>query len=335
MSKPLPSKIIFQWHLTDKCNFRCAHCYQESYQDNGLSFDRLLSILDQLSAFVSACKLEHKNVKAHINFTGGEPFLKTDFLDLLQETVSREMFTFGILSNGFLLPEHQLIELKALKPEFVQISLEGNEEMNNQIRGKGTYQQIIQSIKTYSKLGIRVLLSFTANAQNYTHFAEVVKVAKKYNAYKVWTDRYIPSQPNDPLALGSLQTKDFFQTIHKEQNKFQLFNKTKVSSGRALQFLVAGGRPYTCSAGDTLLAILPNGDLLPCRRLPIKIGNVFQRNLLDLYLENKILQELRNPDRMDERCLSCHYKTSCKGGLRCLSYAQYGDPFKKDPGCWI
>ena len=37
MNRLLPNYITFQWHLTDQCNFRCKHCYQTDYTNNGES----------------------------------------------------------------------------------------------------------------------------------------------------------------------------------------------------------------------------------------------------------------------------------------------------------
>ena len=337
MERDLPHRITFQWHLTDRCNYRCAHCYQHEYQYNGVDFQELVFFLDQMEQFVQAAAMEHKNVKAHINFTGGEPFLRTDFLQLLKNTEDRHLFTFGILTNGLLLPSNQLSELKKLKPRFIQISLDGNQKVNDGIRGDGAYKQAVKAIKTYTKLDIPVMISFTANALNYKNFPDVVRIARRCHAFKVWTDRYLPCSFDDPLVLTTEQTKEYFELIVKEQEKerFHFLSNTKISSNRALQFLIAGGSPYKCAAGNNLLAILPNGDLLPCRRLPIKIGNLRVDNLVDLYRGNIVLRKLKDSNCLDVQCTGCYYKLACNGGLKCLSFSQTGDMFKKDPNCWI
>jgi radical SAM protein with 4Fe4S-binding SPASM domain len=337
MNNTLPNRITFQWHLTDKCNYRCEHCYQDSFSDNGLSFSELIETLDKLDDFVKESLKLNEKVNAHINFTGGEPFLRDDFLDLLEESTKRMHYTFGILSNGYLLNDKGINRLKKLKPKFVQISLEGNRKINNSIRGNGAYNDIIKALKTYKKHKIPVMISFTANSKNYKYFRNVVKVARKYNAFKVWTDRYLPLGENDELMLSTEQTQEFFQIILNEQkrNKYRLLSKTTISSNRALQFLVSGGVPYKCSAGNTLITILPNGDILPCRRLPVKVGNIKSDNLVDVYQNNEILKNLRDTNKIDEHCIKCYYKDSCSGGLKCLSYAKSKNIFVKDPNCWI
>ncbi len=336
MMEQLPADITFQWHITDQCNFRCSHCYQDSYTEPGASYEDQLLILEKLSAFVLACKKVHGKVRAHINFTGGEPFVRKDFLKLLKATKAKRLFSFAILSNGYLLSDEGLSELKRLGPRFIQISLEGGRKTNDRIRGKGSYTKIISAIRTYRKFKIPVMLSFTANAVNYNEFGKVVKVGRKYGAFKVWTDRYLPSNDSDELCLSTSQVREFFEIIKKEQHKskYYFFSKTQVSANRALQFLVSGGHPYRCSAGRTLLAILPQGDIMPCRRLPITVGNILKEDLVQLYLNNDILKDIRKPE-VDEACTACYYKNSCAGGLKCLSYAKSNNYKLKDPNCWI
>ena len=263
--------------------------------------------------------------------------MKNGLLDLLDVVRNNRLFSFGILSNGFLLPESDLLRLKALNPRFIQLSLDGSESIHDSIRGKGSFREVIRAIKAYQAFKIPVMLSFTANAQNYHSFSEVVRIARKYKVHKLWTDRYLPTGRNDDLALSSVQVKEFFEHILKEQNnKFaSRFSKTIISSSRSLQFLVTGGQPYHCSAGSTLLAIMPNGDVFPCRRLPIKIGNLRADSLIEIYQNNAVLKELRHNEKLDEKCKHCFYAKTCAGGLKCLSFADSGDYNKKDPHCWL
>jgi radical SAM protein with 4Fe4S-binding SPASM domain len=331
-----PDRITFQWHLTDVCNYRCKHCYQANYTNSGEDVPKLLDYLQKIVSFAEQLKLANKNFKAHINFTGGEPFIKSELLDLIQAVNNSRILSFAILSNGFLLKRNELLRLKELNPRFIQLSLEGNRSVNDSIRGKGSYNQVLKAIKTYNKLDIPILISFTANAINYKFFPDVVKVAQKLKVHKIWTDRYLPDGLNDELSLSTEQVKDFFQIIQNSQKRklSNLFSKTIISSSRALQFLINGGEPYSCSAGFTLLAILPDGDVFPCRRLPIKIGNLSTDNLMDIY-QSDILKALRKSDNIDQDCNKCYYIKSCKGGLKCLSFATYGDFNRKDPNCWI
>jgi radical SAM protein with 4Fe4S-binding SPASM domain len=105
---------------------------------------------------------------------------------------------------------------------------------------------------------------------------------------------------------------------------------------RALQFLVeSGGNTYQCTAGDSLITIMPDGEVFPCRRMPIGVGNVRTAALRDIYYSSGLLRELRDREKTSAGCEGCEHARRCRGGLKCLSYATTGDPFQRDPGCWL
>ena len=98
---------------------------------------------------------------------------------------------------------------------------------------------------------------------------------------------------------------------------------------------MAGGRPHQCTAGDTSITVMPNGDLYPCRRMPILVGNLLEIPLVVLYYKSRLFCELRDQNIVSKGCEKCFYTKYCRGGLKCLSYAITGDPFIADPGCWL
>ena len=73
--------------------------------------------------------------------------------------------------------------------------------------------------------------------------------------------------------------------MNKERDK--LINKkgniTTISMYRALQFQMTNDYPYACTAGKSLLTVMENGDLVPCRRMPIVVGNLLKDNMYKLY----------------------------------------------------
>lgn len=101
---------------------------------------------------------------------------------------------------------------------------------------------------------------------------------------------------------------------------------------RSLQFQITNDLAYGCTAGDTLLTVMENGDLVPCRRIPIVVGNLFETNMWELYKNNEILKDLRKKKIPDE-CSECEHSEMCYGGLKCLTYAMYKDLNYKDYGC--
>ena len=324
-------KFVLQWHLSENCNLKCLHCYQENHKPIQLEFDKLVIIYKQFKEL-----LNKKKMKGHINITGGEPLCNPylfKLLDLIKE--DSDLITFSILTNGTLINEKIAKKIKSYNPLYVQVSLEGGKKTNDYIRGKGTYKKIAEGIVNLRKENIFTSISFTATSLNYKEFPKVVRYARKYGVNNVWSDRFIPLGDSDKsLALNYEQTREYLEIMNKERNKLKKVknSNTTISMYRALQFQMTNDFAYGCTAGDTLLTVMENGDLVPCRRMPITIGNLFDRSMYDLYIKSDVLKDLREKNIPDE-CINCEHSEVCHGGLKCLTYAMYKDLNHKDYGC--
>ena len=276
-------------------------------------------------------------MKGHINLTGGEPLCNPylfKILDLIKE--DSDLITFSLLTNGTLITEEIAQKIKSYNPYYVQVSLEGGKKTNDYIRGKGTYRSITKGIINLKKNGIYTSISFTATNLNYKEFPKVVKYARKYQVDNVWSDRYIPigGSEDKKISLNYQETREYLEIMQRERTKLQQKknNKTRISMYRALQFQMTNDFAYGCTAGDTLLTVMENGDLVPCRRMPIVVGNLFQNDMSYLYFNSPLLKSLRE-DKIPNDCKKCENSETCRGGLKCLTYALYKDLNHKDVGC--
>lgn len=336
-NKFIPKNILLQWHLTEHCNLKCLHCYQENYTQKDLSYNKLLFIFNQFLDFIKHQR-KNKHIPVHITLTGGEPLIRPDFFDFLEHLHQYEkIFSLSILTNGTLIDIESAKKLKRLSVKWIQISIEGNEKTHDCIRGKGNFRQTIKGAKAVKKAGIPLFISFTVHKNNYKDFPEVARIARQLKADRLWSDRLIPTGQAEKLnILSTAETKDFFQLM-KNQKKNTFFHRTtQIEMHRAIQFLCnPESTPYNCKAGSSLITIDTNGNLLACRRMPIVVGNVFNQSILKIYEQSSLLNALRNSRNIPEKCRKCQYAYQCMGGLKCLSYQVYGDMFEKDPNCWL
>jgi radical SAM protein with 4Fe4S-binding SPASM domain len=340
-----PKGLLLQWHLTNRCNLRCSHCYQETYGGGELSFDELLAVLRQYEALLAEWRNTAGKISAvrgHITLTGGEPFVRKDFVPFLEHVAAaRERYSFAILTNGSFVDVPIARELRRLRPRFVQVSVEGGEATHDRIRGAGDFRRTIRAIKRLVRFGVPTMISFTAHRQNYREFPEVARLGVKLGVDKVWSDRLIPAMSKGNISasdcLTPAETAEFFQLMAagKREARQRWFARTEIAMHRALQFLVDGGEAYHCTAGDSLITIMPKGEVYPCRRMPIEVGNVREQSLREIYYSSTLLRQLRDPAKVSAGCESCAHTARCRGGLKCLSYAVTGDPFQRDPGCWL
>ncbi len=335
-------RFTFQWHLNNDCNLRCRHCYQDDRSDRQMSFDRAIRVVDDLRELLSLLRRtrQQPNLKLRLTLTGGEPLLSPLLFPLLEQvssTVPPDDVEFALLTNGTLVDADCARRLGRYQPVYVQVSLDGPEAIHDAVRGSGSFARAIDGLRHLRRAGLHTLIAFTAHPGNYRSFSDVARIGGELGVDRVWADRLIPCGRGKTLTNALMtpgQTDEFLGLMRraKQQVERTFGCRTEVSLHRALQFIEGSGRPYRCSAGRHLLALLPDGTLLPCRRLPYELGSVSVRSIVDLYF-HPFLEKLRAPVEATRGCEKCLYQNVCGGGLRCLAHAVYGDPFVADPGC--
>ncbi len=167
--------FILQWHLTDKCNLKCKHCYQNlEYIGTETNFDRKKKIISDFAKF---CKKIKKVPK--IAFTGGEPFILGDeFFNLLDYCNQKfPEIRKNILSNGTLIDETIVTKLKKSKIDNIQISLDGaKEDTCDFIRGKGVYNKVLKAIELLNSASIKIAVMFVFHKNNYQEIEEFIEL---------------------------------------------------------------------------------------------------------------------------------------------------------------
>jgi sulfatase maturation enzyme AslB (radical SAM superfamily) len=146
---PLPEEVGLQ--LTYRCNLRCDHCFQ--WNEDG-SYHRLpiLQQRDELDIDVieSVLRATSQN-KAKLYLWGGEPLLYR-FWERLAAILEADPRWTVLCTNGIGL-ERKLESLLRISSNLViLISLDGLEDANDLIRGKGAFAQITQSLDLLLRL---------------------------------------------------------------------------------------------------------------------------------------------------------------------------------------
>ena len=132
--------------LTNDCNLRCKYCYQE-HKRNKLS----MNDSDTLIEFIKKQLEEYKSVNIH--WFGGEPLLNINPLLKIEEfLVSNNIKgNSDITSNGYLLNQKIMNNLKKTRISSFQITLDGEKNQHDSLRitssNKGTFDRIIENIK--------------------------------------------------------------------------------------------------------------------------------------------------------------------------------------------
>lgn len=325
------TRFTYQWHITNRCNLRCTHCYQSAYSCD-TSIDDLRLVMRRLKSFT-----DHFAARAHVNLTGGEPICSPhlyDVLDMLREA----NMTVGLLTNGTLITKDIAKRLCSYENlTYVQVSVDGGRHTHDAERGEGNFDKAMAGAALIRRHRVPVYASFTAQRSNMNELDNAIEACRKAHIDYFWTDRLIPFGQSDAAnCMNAEELRDFIAALSSQaQRSGSVFSRTYVKTHRALQFLCeADDSVYHCEAGDTFFTIDEQCRLLPCRRMPIVIGSLKEQDLLSLYLDHPVMQQLRRHD-IPEKCGGCPHAPKCRGGLKCLAYAINGDFNTKDPACFI
>lgn len=319
-----------QFHLTNMCNLRCKHCYQGEYNPEVISLENFEIVLKKTGDFFNSL-----NDPIHyLSLTGGDPLCIPNLKEymLMADFYAKDIC---LMTNGLLLTPDYLKSLKETKHfNVVQVSLEGPEQINDLIRGEGTYKKIRKAIRYINEAGLYSSVSCTIAPYNYDKIDELYDDLVKYDSPKrLWFDRCIPFKGIN--VLSKEQFKIFIDKLENLQTRCKIEKlPTKPVSWRALQWFTGNkNRMYSCKAGLKHFTIMHNGDVMICRRLDFPIGNLLKEEWIDII--KRAMPILKNIHSLPTECSSCRYGNICNGGLKCLTYSVYGDFNHKDINCYF
>lgn len=294
-------------YLTDECNLRCKHCYMYSgyKNDNEMTTNEIIYILD--------------NFKKHggevVTFTGGEVTLRNDL-----ETILEFSKKFGlkntVLSNGVSWNDN-LIERTYKYIDEIQISMDGyDEESNSKVRGKGTFEKVVQNIDKLFNKGLRLSVAVTPllddldqNKKSYIKFG------------KQLIDKYSSGEFHLKYNYELLEGRDI--KVDKESNKIysKIMHEIVEScypDSENIEFVI-NHKDNTifnnCGYGG--LTIGANGDVYFCNRIHelTSCGNIRDKSFNEFIKLSKRAKEISDINNLYP-CSSCDLKYICGGGCR-------------------
>ncbi|MEO0123987.1 MAG: radical SAM protein [candidate division WOR-3 bacterium] len=324
----------FQWHITNYCNLRCYHCYQDDFsRDEDLKINENKKILLKITERL-------KGGKITINITGGEPLLYKDIFKLL-DTINEidNIKTFNIITNGLLLNKDNIERLNCMKKlREIKISLEGGDpESNDKIRGKGVFDRVIMNVESLHRISNKeIILMFTLGSYNYRNLNRMLQLAKSLKVNGVIVERFVPWGKGLLLKAQYLKRDEWFVVIDDIIRFVNLdYSPKELIQYKAFHIILKNPselKGALCNLGEESMALMPNGDVFPCRRFPTKIGNLLQDDFGEILLRLKILKN-NIRENLKGKCRDCVIE-GCFG-CRALAYALNNDFYTEDPQCFL
>ncbi len=309
--------------VTHRCNLRCAMCQiPDTAGNKELSSHELRGLINDASLLCPES----------IVFSGGEPLLREDIFDLVS-LVSHHKINTCLTSNGTLLDKDVARKLALAGMGVVNISIEGNEDVHDSLRGKGNFHKAVEALKHLREYKIESTIATTISALNYASLPYVMDLAHKYG---VTTVKF---QPFSEIFLLDKHRKDNFLF---PDNLLEDVNKNIKETVRLAREYGIHTNPegYLCNIPAYLsrqakkervfdhcpalwssCPISAEGNVYPCWVLSkYIIGNVRSKKLSDIwdsYRHNRIRQRI--------------IKHGCQGCMMSCYDHNFGKPSVKQP----
>ncbi|MEE9370104.1 MAG: radical SAM protein [Sedimentisphaerales bacterium] len=169
---------VIVYNCTRRCNLKCLHCYSSS------SFDENHNELTTAQAKQLLLQLAEVNCPV-VLFSGGEPLLRSDLFELLEE--ARELGLQTVIStNGTLIEPATSDKLAEVGISYVGISIDGGEEFHDIFRqSKGSFKAALRGIKNCQVSGIKTGLRFTITKTTAEQIPAVFDIAVSVNVRRI------------------------------------------------------------------------------------------------------------------------------------------------------
>jgi radical SAM protein with 4Fe4S-binding SPASM domain len=338
-------EFFIQWHLTERCNLRCRHCYQGTRKPQEMTVDELKHEIDGATEMFSAWEKEHGiRVAPSIHFTGGEPLLYSGLWDVIAYSQEKG-YGVAMMTNGSLFRNDDAKRTFDLGVSDIQLSLEGPPDLHDSIRGRGSFTRMAQGLEHLLRAGNRVSANMTLSLLNIDRIEETAEIARSMGFYGIGFSRVVPCGRGKSLLNNLLtpeEVKSAYQRIHSLNRP-----TFEVVSGDPLAGTLSNIKPSSncgltlsgCSAGFSGVTITSDGSVMPCRRIGLVAGNLKRKPLRVIWASSELLWRLRQRKNYKGKCGACSFWPSCRG-CRAVAYnysVAWGKPdlFADDPQCWV
>ncbi len=324
-----PTRCVF--YLTLRCNLHCEMCFQKKHRVmDELSLDEIRNTFQKIPI-------------SHLHLVGGEIFVRKDIKEILMYFDSI-IENISIQTNATYLDEALcdfLIKLKNVKE--ISISIDGLENIHDSIRGKGVFGQAIfaiRKLRTYKHVSVTTVVM----KKNVAQLVQLCEFLRKEHIHS-WCIQLemIYSERQRENTQKLLTQKGIYDNIHKDcvleeidlsyisilknqldylfgtSNHMQIDLKPDIYANDVDSYIQGHPKGSVCcyDIKNSVIKIYPNGDIMLCEALNIKIGNCLKDEVLEIWncTESKLKRKaICNPTVIDmcSRCCNLSVEKGCE-----------------------
>lgn len=295
----LRSPIGTTLEVTKRCNLDCEHCYLDAgkARENELTKEEIFKILDELN----------KMKVFLLIFTGGEPFIRDDFIEILNYASNLDFYIVETISNGSLLNKKLIGEI----PKNISISISTDGYSKSCTRGY-PFEKMKENILFLKERNFPVSIWWNVNKKNIPEFREMAEWSIKNNFYFFVTDIMPVGRaknnkvliPTIEDSLRDIESHNIFK--ERKEDVLKTFENLKESLNPFKFMTKFEALTNACKGGRSDLYISSNGGLFPCSTCAA------ENRFLAGNLREKSMNEIWNTSFIDIRSFSYENFKNCK-----------------------
>lgn len=269
-------------HVTNKCNFRCNHCFVDFTETN----EPPLLLLKERAKEIGPL--------FWLDIGGGEPFLRDDLADIIASFNAKVTM---IPSNGFQTDRivDQISEIQRKSPTKLGISLsiEGSQQTNDLIRKEGSWDAVWKTFEQVRKIdGLSVKINTVLSRENANEILPLMDTVYEFNPdfHSIILLRGTPKDSS--MMLPELPVlRNIIPEIIQKQERYNygkkslsariLRNYHRYAWELSLKILNEKRQVIPCLAGSAHMVINADGSVSSCEMLA-PFGNIHQANWTEL-----------------------------------------------------
>jgi len=357
-ARKMPGPVVI-WNLIRRCNLQCKHCYSTSLD---IDFKDELTT-EQVKATIDDLKVAQVPV---LILSGGEPLLRPDIYEITAYAKEKGFYV-ALSTNGTLIDESNIDKIKAADYQYVGISIDGLEEFHDEFRRqKGSFKASMNAIRLCKEAGAKVGMRLCLTRDNFKDLPAMLDlmeeegVDKFYLSHLNYSGRGKRNAEQDAMFK---MTKDAMELLFERawshieqgidsdfvtgnndadgpfllqwaQKKFGDKYPQRVENLRQ-RLIQWGGN----ASGVNVANIDNTGTIHPDTYWwNHPIGNVKTELFSDVWKNSQdplMLGFREQPRPVKGRCKECQYLSICGGNTRTRAFAQTGDAWAEDPGCYL
>jgi len=305
-------------HLTDRCARDCPHCYARlgaSRRAPELGTREWESVIEQAAELGATT----------YSFIGGDPFLRTDLISLVRRVARIPKARMRLFFARHLEPAQVDLLADAAEGKLLcLLSLDGPEEINDEIRGEGTYRDGLETLSRMQAAGMQVGVNTVMLAPVLSGLPRLIrdlgrgKIRRLHLILPHERGRLTASPALIPAPNELLAALDAAMEAAAGAG-------IEIDNLSAWKSRLNGSRDL-CGAGCSLLAVDAGGQVhacpITCGDPMFAAGDVREAPLSEIWRSSAGLRLLRESHAADrETCASCPVTGSCGGD--CWVQAHY------------